>query len=119
LAAGKVPADVPTGLAALYPSYLGPFLKSVLALDPVVLSANFKGPILVLNGTADTQVLASRDAGRFSSAFAGRNDGSEVFTPSRVSHNLKTVTGSDDPGITGGVDPRVKDVIVCWLKRAL
>ncbi len=119
LATGKVPPDVPPGLAALYPSYLGPFYKSQLVLDPVALAANFKGPILVINGAADTQVSATRDAARFSSGLASRKDGSEIFTPAAVSHNLKTVANNDDPGIAGNLDTRVKDVIVSWLKTAL
>jgi dienelactone hydrolase len=119
LASGNVPPDVPAGLAALYPSYLGPFLKSALALDPAALAAGFGGPILVINGAADTQVAATRDAVRFASALAARHDGSEVFTPAGVSHNLKTVTSRDDPGITGSLDAGVKDVILRWLKTAL
>jgi uncharacterized protein len=94
LETGKVPLDVPAGLAPLYPTYLGRFLKSELALDPAALATNVEGAILVINGAADTQVLAKRDAARFSSALANRKDGSEVFTPSAVSHNLKTVTGA-------------------------
>ena len=119
LASGNVPPDVPAGLAALYPNYLGPFLKSALALDPAALAARFEGPILVINGAADTQVAATRDAARFASALASRHDGSEVFTPAGVSHNLKTVTGSNDPGITGSLDAGVKDVVLRWLKTAL
>ena len=119
LEAGKVPQDVPPGLAALYPNYLGQFLKSELALNPVALATKLEGPILVINGAADTQVLAAQDAARFSSALANRKDGSEVFTPSAVSHNLKTVAGANDQGITGALDGTVRDAILRWLKMVL
>jgi pimeloyl-ACP methyl ester carboxylesterase len=119
LATGKVPPDVPPGIAALYPSYLGLFLKSELALNPAALVANIEGPILVINGTADTQVSAAQDAARFSSALANRKDGSEVFTPPAVSHNLKTVTGPNDQGITGALDGSARDTILRWLTSKL
>jgi pimeloyl-ACP methyl ester carboxylesterase len=116
---GKVPKDVPPGLAALYPNYLGRFLKSELALNPVALAANFQGPILVINGAADTQVLATQDAARFSSVLANRDDGSKVFTPSAVSHNLKTVARTDNQGIVGELDGTVREAILRWLQTVL
>ncbi len=116
LATGKVPLDVPAGLAALYPSYLGPFYKSVLAIDPAALAAAYRGPMLIINGRADTQISATRDAARFAALLASRHDGSEVFTPDAVSHNLKHVGNGDDPGIAGPIDPGVKETIQRWLK---
>ena len=101
LTTGEVPFDAPSGLAALYPSYLGPFLKDELALDPVALATRSKCPLLVINGTADSQVSAVRDAAQFSLALRSRTDVSEVFTPAGVSHNLKTVTSDSDPGFDG------------------
>jgi uncharacterized protein len=119
LETGKVSLDVPTGLASLYPNYLGLFLKSALALNPTALVANVEGPILVINGAADTQVSASKDASRFSSVLATRKDGSEVFTPAAVSHNLKTVTGINDQGTAGELDGTVRDTVLRWLKMTL
>jgi uncharacterized protein len=116
---GEVPRDVPPGLAVFYPPYLGRYLKSELALDPVVLAGKFTHPILVVNGAADVQVLASRDGARFASAFASRQDGSEVFMPAGVSHNLKTVKADHDPGVTGPLDASVRDKIVTYLKTHL
>lgn len=72
-----------------------------------------------MNGAADTQVLATRDAARFSSVLASRKDGSEVFTPAAVSHNLKTVDSANDPGIAGKVDESAKIKLTGWLKTAL
>lgn len=45
LASGKVPPDIPAGLAGLYPAYLGIFLKTEFAFDPAALTANFQSPI--------------------------------------------------------------------------
>lgn len=119
LATAAVPSDVPPGLRALYPGYLGPYYKSVLALDPAELAKSFRGPVLVVNGMADVQVSSTRDAAIFGRLLAGRRDGSEVFTPSGVSHNLKTVHDGDEHGIEGPVDPRVTDKILRWLARTL
>ncbi len=119
LETGKVPLHVPAGLAPLYPSYLGHFLKSALALDPAALATHVEGAIFVINGTADTQVLAKHNAARFSSALANRKDGSEVFTPSAVSHNLKTVTEANTQGIAGELDGTVRGAILNWLKKVL
>jgi pimeloyl-ACP methyl ester carboxylesterase len=119
LASGQVPSDVPPGLAALYPGYLGPYFKSVLALDPPALAKEFKGPLLVINGTADTQVSATSDAPQFAAALAGRADGSEVVTPVGVSHSLKTVAGADHEGVAGPVDAGVRESIVRWLRARL
>jgi fermentation-respiration switch protein FrsA (DUF1100 family) len=62
LRSGSVPPDVPTGLSALYPGYLGKFLQSEMRLDPSKAVAGFSGPVLILAGSADTQVSSDRDA---------------------------------------------------------
>jgi pimeloyl-ACP methyl ester carboxylesterase len=116
---GKVPKDVPDGLAALYPDYLGRFLKSELALNPVDLAAKIRGPILVINGEADAQVSATRDAARYSLTLPSRKDGSEVIVPSAVSHNLKTVTATNNQGIGGELDRTVRDGLLSWLRQFL
>jgi pimeloyl-ACP methyl ester carboxylesterase len=119
LATGKVPADVPPGLAALYPSYLGPFLKDELGLDPAALAGGYQSPVLVINGGADSQVSAARDAASFARALATRQDGSAVFMPDAVSHNLKPVRGADDPGVAGSVAASVREKLLSWAKAAL
>ena len=47
---GKVPDDVPAGLKALYPAYIGKFLQSDFATDPSQLAARVHGPVLVIAG---------------------------------------------------------------------
>lgn len=59
---GQVPADVPPGLATLYPSYLGKFLRRSLSLNPAGLATAFPGPVLILQGEADVQISPTADA---------------------------------------------------------
>lgn len=116
---GQVPKDVPEGLAALHPDYLGRFLKSELALNPIDLAAKILGPILVINGEADAQVSATHDAARYSLTLRSRNDGSEVIVPSAVSHNLKAVDATNNQGISGELDRMVRDGLLGWLNQFL
>ncbi len=113
-----MPDDVPAGLQALYPRYLGGFLQSLLTLDPAALANGHAGPILVINGTADVQVSAERDAGVFAHALAGRMDGSEVVTPADVSHNMKHAAAGD-AGIDGEIDDAVRRTLARWLAANL
>jgi len=112
---GQVPLDVPAGLAALYPGYLGKFLKSELAIDPCKLAAEFPGPILIMNGEQDTQVSPKLDASALDSALKKRpiDDHSLVIVPN-ASHNLKIIKAPDDAGVTGDVSPDALDKLGAW-----
>jgi len=55
-ATGRVPDDVPPGLRAIYPYYIGPYLKTELGLDPKTLLIGLRAPVLVVGGGADPQV---------------------------------------------------------------
>ncbi len=112
---GKVPLDVPPGLAALYPGYLGKFLHGELAVDPCKLAADFAGPVLVVAGSADTQVSPDRDAKALDAALATRKDDSHVLAIiSSASHNLKLTKGPADPGFEGLVAPAAMDQLRKW-----
>ena len=67
---------------------------------------------------ADTQVSAERDAGLFAKILSNRSDGSEVYLPTDVSHNLKHINGNPQ-GFDGDLDGRVKDKVLSWLKDIL
>lgn len=118
VASGKVPPDVPAGLAALYPDYLGPFLQAELTLDPILMAKGFHGPILVINGGTDEQVSAERDGAMYAAAQAARTDGTQVFVPPGVSHQLKKV-GDGGIGIAGPVDADTLVAIVAWTRKNL
>ena len=117
---GHVPKDVPPGLAALYPQYLGKFLHSELALDPCKLAAAYPGPVLIVAGSADTQVSADRDAKALDAALATRKDDlhSLAIIPN-ASHNLKIPTDADDPGFRGPVAPAAMDQLREWVAAHL
>lgn len=115
LQSGQVPPDVPAGLAALYPRYLGKFLHSELALDPCKLAADFSGPVMVVAGSADTQVSSERDAKALDAALAARKgDEHALAIIPGASHNLKIPADPDDPGFAGPVAPAAMDQLEQW-----
>lgn len=116
---GVVPDDVPAGLAALYPSYIGKFYRSALQLDPAALAADFPGPVLIIQGQKDIQVSPSRDALVLDAALGGRPHGvHRLFLVPGVSHNLKQVTGEEEAGMAGPVTPEALTVLCGWLRTA-
>jgi dienelactone hydrolase len=117
---GKVPADVPRGLAALYPAYLGPFLNGSLSVDDVALAAAFPGPVLVLNGEKDVQVSPKLDGAALDEALKKRKpDDHRFVVVSGASHNLKHVGGDTDPGFAGPVDETALGEIRAWCRKKL
>ena len=113
---GVVPNDVPPGLAALYPSYIGKFYRSVQLADPAKLAARFSGPVLVLQGQKDVQVSAERDLPVLKAALSSRTRGEyQVSLIPNASHNLKTVTSEADPGLAGPVAPEALSALCGWL----
>jgi len=117
---GKVPDNVPAGLAALYPAYLGPFLQSWFKLNPPALATRYSGPVLLLQGDADMQVSPERDALVLDRALQ-RREGSDhalVVVP-RGSHNLKPLQNDKDPGFQGEIDPSVIERTASWLLSRL
>lgn len=112
---GQVPLDVPAGLGALYPQYLGKFLHSELASDPCKLAGEFAGPVLVVQGEADIQISPERDAKALDAALAARKD--DVHTLAvipKASHNLKVPPNADDPGFNGPVAADALEKLQKW-----
>ena len=117
---GRVPFNMPQGLAPIYPPYLGMFLQSELAEDPCKLVAAFSGPVLVINGAFDAQVSPTLDTALLEAALKSRkNDDHTVIIALDASHNLKSVQSVDDPGITGPVIPAILDQLTAWAARKL
>ena len=112
----KLRPDVPAGLSALYPPYLGKFLHSEMALDPCKLAADFSGPVLLVAGSADTQISSDRDAKALDTALTARKRGVNtlVIIPN-ASHNLKVLKNPGDPGLDGPVAPTAIDQLDPWL----
>jgi dienelactone hydrolase len=116
LQSGNVPPDVPAGLSALYPPYLGKFLHSEMELDPCKTLADFSGPVLIVAGSADAQVSPDRDAKALDAALAARKDDVHMLSiiPD-ASHNLKVIKNPGDPGLEGPVSPAAIDQLQNWL----
>ena len=116
---GHVPLNVPKALQPDFPSYLGPFLQGALTFDPAKTAASLDAVCLLLQGGADTQVVPMRDVQPLVDALARRNKPAEVLVVPNVSHNLKPVTGPDDPGFAGPVAQPIASKLTSWLSRVL
>ncbi|MCW0235170.1 MAG: alpha/beta fold hydrolase [Ferrovibrio sp.] len=117
---GTVPAKLPQALNGLYPSYSGPFWQAQLKLDPAELAQRYPGPVLLVQGDADIQVSAQRDAVALDRALQKRSedDHTLILLP-RTSHNLKPLQDDKDSGIEGEIDPTLTDRIATWLLSKL
>ncbi len=118
LATGAVPDDVPDGLKALYPAYLGGFYQSLLPFDPLRALDGVESPLLVLAGGRDRQVSPERDFAPLAAEAKRRGDGSAAFMAPGVSHNLKPVSG-EEPGFEGRLDAGIRAELTTWLSRQL
>lgn len=113
---GKVPPNVPAGLAGLYPFYIGPFWQALARIDPAERLQQYKGPVLLVQGDGDVQISAERDALALDAALQKRAAGDHalIILP-RTSHALKPLQNDKDPGFEGEIDPGVISRISGWL----
>jgi len=118
-ATGHVPGDLPRGLQALFPPYVGPFLKDAFAFDPPAALAHLDTACLLLQGAADRQVVALHDVQPLIDALQRRAAPGEVFIAPLVSHNLKTVASPADDGFSGPLSPVIAAKLVAWLTHVL
>src|SRR5262249_21627803 len=86
LETGRVPGGTPPALQAIFPPYVGPFLKSALTFDPAKVAASIDTPCLMLHGGADIQVVPMGDIQPLIDALAARGKPGEVFVAPQVSH---------------------------------
>jgi pimeloyl-ACP methyl ester carboxylesterase len=113
---GKVPEKLPQALNGLYPVYSGPFWQAQLRLDPAELARRYAGPVLLVQGDADIQISAERDAVALDRALLTRsNDDHTLILLPRTSHNLKRLPDAKDPGFAGEIDPALTERIAVWL----
>ena len=123
MATGHVPPGLPRDQQMLFPPYAGPFLQSVLSFDPAKALAGLDLACLLLQGGADRQVMPMGDVQPLIDALGHRGasggaSGEAVVFPA-VSHNLKLVSASTDPGFAGPLAPVVGDKLVSWLRPLL
>lgn len=119
LSTGRVPNNLPRELELLFPLYAGPFLRSLLSFDPAAALAESRTPCLLVQGGADRQVVPMEDVQPLIDALRTRNAPGEAVVIAQASHNLKTVTGPNDPGFGGPLSPAVADTLLKWLVPAL
>jgi dienelactone hydrolase len=113
---GLVPEKLPQALNGLYPFYSGPFWQAQLRLDPAALARRYAGPVLVVQGEADIQISAARDAVALDRALQSRDaDDHAMIVLPHTSHNLKPLQGEKDPGFEGEIDPALIDRMAAWL----
>ncbi len=118
--APTVPADVPPGLAALFPAYLGQFLHGELLVSPADIAHRFAGPVLILQAEKDVQVLADKDASKLDAALRSRvRDSHTLAILPGASHNLKAVSSEADPGVEGPVKDEALRALDDWVKSQL
>jgi len=116
---GHMPTDVPRELQALFPAYVGPFLRDALAFDPAAALARTGIACLLIHGGADNQIVPLGDIQPLIDILGSRKAPGEALIVPAVSHNLKTVTGPGDPGFAGPLAPAVGDRLAQWLSFAL
>ncbi|TDJ67466.1 MAG: alpha/beta fold hydrolase [Planctomycetota bacterium] len=118
LAGRPVPADLPTGLDALFPANALKLLAVELAADPTELAKGVRGPVLLLHGASDKQVPAEESTQLLKAAFDTRPQGSCVVLIAKLtSHDLKPVKGVIDPGFQGDVTPAVMNQLAMWVRQ--
>lgn len=116
---GRVPSDGPPAFRAIFPPYAGGFLRSAFAFDPAATLARTDIPCLLLQGGADVQVVPLHDVQPLLDVLARRDAPGEALIAPMVSHNLKPVTGPDDPGFSGPLAPAIELKLVGWLSHLL
>jgi uncharacterized protein len=116
---GQVPPNGPPAFRAIFPDYAGTFLQAAFAFDPAVALAQTDIPCLLVHGAADVQVMAMGDIQPLIDALRRRQGPGEVLLAPEVSHNLKLVSGPDDPGFAGPLAPAISLKLTGWLRHLL
>jgi pimeloyl-ACP methyl ester carboxylesterase len=114
-----VPAEVPRELAVYFPPYIGAFLQGELNFDPAAALSGLQQPCLLLQGSADQQVVPLDDIQPLLDALSKRSAPGEAALFPLVSHNFKPVAGPGDPGFAGPIATPVGDKLAAWLAATL
>ena len=123
LKAGQpLPKDIPPGLSAVLNPTCQKLLRSYFTIDPAVLAAKARGPVLIIQGEKDAQVAAEKDTPLLEKALRSRAAdggaaGVQVLVVPGASHNLKKKTDEQDPGFAGPVAPEALDRLADWFRE--
>lgn len=111
-----IPDNVPDSLTGIYPPYLGAFYQGGFKVDPRQLAAHFPSPVLVMQGSLDSEVSATIDAPALDAALASRpHDDHKTVIVANASHSLKLVASANDPGYAGELVPQAAGELRSWL----
>ena len=116
---GQVPTNGPPAFRSIFPDYAGAFLQAAFAFDPAQALAQTDIPCLLLQGAADTQVVAMGDIQPLIDTLGKRTAPGEALIAPQVSHNLKLLAGPDDPGFAGPLAPSIALKLTGWLRHLL
>jgi uncharacterized protein len=117
-AEAKVPPNPPAGLGPLINPSVARLLQTYFTLDPAVLLPKYPGPVLVVQGEKDIQVLAEKDFPALRAALEKRKSGRlETVLVEGASHNFKPVSDPNkEMGFSGTADPKLLDAVARFLK---
>lgn len=112
VATGEYPPNVPPNLAPLFPAYLRRFWQSAASRDPAALARRAAGPVLVIGGTGDVQVLADKDVPELDAALGAR--------PAPASHRVVMLAGAghalkSSAAVVGPLHPDLGPALAHWL----
>ena len=112
-----VPDDLPAGLRPLFNPTVRSLMYAYFTIDPAVLAAKVRGPVLIVQGEDDAQISAERDAPVLEAVLAEREGATtKLVVIAKASHNFKDTT--DNPfGFTGPVMPEVLETMVGWARE--
>ncbi len=117
---GRIPEDIPDIFKPLYRPELSRYWHSLMQLDPAELAGLFPGPVLVVEGTADTQVSAREDALALDAALSERAaDDHDLLIVPRVGHALTPVDVPQDRAEAAPIKPSLAREITAWVKEKL
>lgn len=115
----RVPLAVRQTFAEEFSITLNQFWAGELRVIPTTLIGEYRGPVLLLQGTSDPNVFANEDTPLMNTALAQRpqDDHFTLLVPG-ASHYLKVVTAGN-VGITGPIVPQVLSTLPSWLNQKL
>ncbi len=113
----QVPQDIKLAIAGLFSIANNKFWQGLLQVVPTTLLKEYRGPVLVVQGTDDRKVFVHEDTPLLDQALRQRPcDDHLVLIVPHAGHVLKRVSESDPTGINGPIAPEVQAVLPAWLK---
>ncbi len=117
----NIPAAIKNIIFSLFPSVNTKYWVGALKADPVALAKAYAGPVLVIQGGADTQVFPTEDAPALDAALASRSgDRHQTVIVPQMSHEWKLIQDpTKDNGFEGPVVPAALTALTGWLAPVL